>query len=113
MKDPLAYATSKFGVEKTHSPLHLPLKPDAVFKKQRASKILLHLQDDTTKNTKSIKFLIYKILYIISFYQKMKFKILFLPNTEKFTLQLLQKHRANYCIIIAKFNLAIDTKQNP
>ena len=45
MKDPLVYATSKFGVEKTHSPLHLPLKPDAVFKKQRASKILLHLQD--------------------------------------------------------------------
>ena len=31
------YATSKFDVGKISSSLHLPLKPDAVFKKQRAS----------------------------------------------------------------------------
>ena len=30
------YATSKFDVEKNHSPLHNLLKPDAVFGKQRA-----------------------------------------------------------------------------
>ena len=28
-----------------NSPLHLPLKPDAVFKKQRASKVPIHLPD--------------------------------------------------------------------
>ena len=33
------YATSKFDVGKVNSPLHSPLKPDAVFKKQRASKV--------------------------------------------------------------------------
>ena len=44
LKNPKAYATSKFDVGKINSPLHLPLKPVAVFKKQRASKepILLH-----------------------------------------------------------------------
>ena len=36
---PTVYATSKFDVVKINSPLHLPLKPDAVFKKQRASKV--------------------------------------------------------------------------
>ena len=30
------YATSKFDVGKISSSLHLPLKPDAVLKKQRA-----------------------------------------------------------------------------
>ena len=30
---------SKFDVGKISSSLHLPLKPDAVFKKQRASKV--------------------------------------------------------------------------
>ena len=39
------YATSKFDVGKTSSSLHLPLKPDAVFKKQRASKVPIHLHD--------------------------------------------------------------------
>ena len=39
------YATSKFDVGKINSPLHLPLKPDAVFKKQRASKVPIHLHD--------------------------------------------------------------------
>ena len=38
-------ATSKLDVGKINSPLHLPLKPDAVFKKQRASKVPIHLQD--------------------------------------------------------------------
>ena len=33
------YITFKFDVGKINSPLHLPLKPDAVFKKQRASKV--------------------------------------------------------------------------
>ena len=37
------YATSKFEVGKISSSLHLPLKPDAVFKKQRASKVPIHL----------------------------------------------------------------------
>ena len=39
------YATSKFDVGKVNSLLHLPLKPDAVFKKQRASKVPYHLSD--------------------------------------------------------------------
>ena len=37
LKFPTVYATSKLDVEKISSPLHLLLKPDAVFKKQRAS----------------------------------------------------------------------------
>ena len=40
----MAYATSKFDVGKVNSPLHLPLKPDAIFKKQRASKVPNHMQ---------------------------------------------------------------------
>ena len=43
------YKTSKFDVRKVHSPLHLPLKPDAVFKKQRASKTPIHLQDKVNR----------------------------------------------------------------
>ena len=39
------YATSKFDVGKISSSLHLLLKPDAVFKKQRASKVPIHLYD--------------------------------------------------------------------
>ena len=35
----MVYATSKFDVEKVNSPLNLPLKPEANFKKQRASKV--------------------------------------------------------------------------
>ena len=45
LKFPTVYATSKFDVGKISSPLPLPLKPDAVFKKQRASKVPIHLQD--------------------------------------------------------------------
>ena len=43
------YATSKFDVGKVSSSLHLPLKPDAVFKKQRASKVPIHLHDKVNK----------------------------------------------------------------
>ena len=45
VKYPTVYATSKFDVGKISSPLHLPLKSDAIFKKQRASKVPIHLQD--------------------------------------------------------------------
>ena len=37
------YSTSKFDIGKISSTLHLPLKADAVFKKQRASKVPIHL----------------------------------------------------------------------
>ena len=48
LKYPKNYATSKFDVGKIDSPLNLPLKLDAVFKKQRASKVPIHLQDKVT-----------------------------------------------------------------
>ena len=38
LKYPRVYATSKFDNGKVNSPLHLPLKIDVVFKKQRARK---------------------------------------------------------------------------
>ena len=37
VKNPKVYATSKFDVGKMNSPLHLPLKPDALFKKQNTN----------------------------------------------------------------------------
>ena len=43
------YATSKFDVGKVSSSLHLPLKPDAVFEKQRASKVPIHLHDKVNR----------------------------------------------------------------
>ena len=43
------YATSKFNVGKISSSQHLPLKPDAVFKKQRASKVPIHLHDKVNR----------------------------------------------------------------
>ena len=49
LKFPTVHATSKFDVGKISSPLHLPLKPDAVFKKQRASKVPLHLPDKVNR----------------------------------------------------------------
>ena len=49
LKFPTVYATSKFDVGKISSPLHLPLKPDAIFKKQRASKVPIHLQDKVNR----------------------------------------------------------------
>ena len=44
-----AYATSKFDVGKVSSSLHHPLKPDVVFKKQRASKVPIHLHDKVNR----------------------------------------------------------------
>ena len=41
----MVYDTSKFDVENKNSRLHLPVKPDAVFKKPRAIKVPIHLQD--------------------------------------------------------------------
>ena len=49
LKYPTVYATSKFDVGKISSPLYLPLKPDAVFRKQRASKVPIHLQDKVNR----------------------------------------------------------------
>ena len=49
LKYPKVYATSKFDVGKVNSPLYLPLKSDAVFKKQRASKVPIHLQDKVNR----------------------------------------------------------------
>ena len=43
------YATSKFDVGKVSSSLHLPVKPDTVFKKQRASKVPIHLHDKVNR----------------------------------------------------------------
>ena len=43
------YTTSKFDVGKVSSPLHLPLKPDADFTKQRASKVTIHLHDQINR----------------------------------------------------------------
>ena len=43
------YATSKFDVGKVSSSLHLPLKPDAVFKEQRASKVPIHIHDKVNR----------------------------------------------------------------
>ena len=49
LKYSTVYATSKFDVGKISSSLHLPLKPDAVFKKQRARKVPTHLHDKVNR----------------------------------------------------------------
>ena len=49
LKYSTVYATSKFDVDKISSSLHLPLIPDAVFKKQRASKVPIHLHDKVNR----------------------------------------------------------------
>ena len=49
LKCSMVYAASKFDVGKINSPLHLPLKPDAVFRKQQASKVPIHLQDKVNR----------------------------------------------------------------
>ena len=43
------YAISKFDVGKITSSLHLPLKPDAIFKTQRAIKVPIHLHDKVNR----------------------------------------------------------------
>ena len=45
----MVYATSKLDVVKVNLPLHLPLKLDAVFKKQRTKKVPVHLQDKVNR----------------------------------------------------------------
>ena len=51
------YATTKFDVGKTKVKLNLPMKNDAIFKKQRISKVPIHLREgiqkllDVLKNT--------------------------------------------------------------
>ena len=45
----MVYATSKIDIGKIHSPLHLPIKPESVFKKQRASKVPIPLQDKVNR----------------------------------------------------------------
>ena len=50
IKNSSVYATSKFDIGKVSSSLHLPIKPDAVFKKQRASKVPIHLHDKVKVN---------------------------------------------------------------
>ena len=49
LKYSTVFATSKFDVGKISSSLHLPLKTDAVFKKQRASKVPIHLHDKVNR----------------------------------------------------------------
>ena len=51
------YATTKFDVGKTKVKLNLPMKKDAIFKKQRISKVPIHIREriqkllDVLKNT--------------------------------------------------------------
>ena len=49
LKYSTVYATSKIDVGKISSSLHLQLKPDAVFKKQRAGKVSVHLHDKVNR----------------------------------------------------------------
>ena len=55
LKYPTVYATSKFDVGKVNSPLHLPLKPDAVFKKQKASKVPIQKHDKVNQLLDNLK----------------------------------------------------------
>ena len=49
IKYPTVSATSKLDVGKVSSPLHSLLKPDAIFKKQKASKVPIHLHDKVNR----------------------------------------------------------------
>ena len=49
LKYAMVYATSKSNIGKVNSLLHLLLKTDAIFKKQRASKVPIHLQDKVNR----------------------------------------------------------------
>ena len=49
LKYPTVIATSKLDVGKVSSSLHLPLKPEAFFKKQRATKVPKHLHDEVNR----------------------------------------------------------------
>ena len=43
------YATTKFDVGKTKVKLNLPIKKDAIFKKERISKVPIHLRERIQK----------------------------------------------------------------
>ena len=45
----MIYATSKFDFGKVNSPLHLPLKLEAIFKRQRASKLSIRTKDKVNR----------------------------------------------------------------
>ena len=45
----MVYATTKPNIGKVNSPLQLLLKLDLIFKKQRASKVPIHLQDNVSR----------------------------------------------------------------
>ena len=49
LKYPTNYATSKLDVGKVSSSLYLSLKPDAFLRKQRASKVPIHLHDKVNR----------------------------------------------------------------
>ena len=49
LRYPTVCATLKFDVRKINSPLHLLLKPDAIFEKQGASKVPIHLHDKVNR----------------------------------------------------------------
>ena len=55
LKYPKVLARSKLDVGKVNSPLNLPLKLDAVFKKQRACKVPIHLQDKVNRLLDTLK----------------------------------------------------------
>ena len=49
------YATANFDVGKTKVKLNLPMKKDAIFKKQRISKVPIHLRDRIQKLLEALK----------------------------------------------------------
>ena len=55
IKYPKNFAISKLDVGKINSTLILFLKPDAVCKKQRASKVPIHLQDKINRLLETVK----------------------------------------------------------
>ena len=77
LKYPTVYATSKIDVGKINSPLHLPLKPDAVFKKQRASKVPIHLHDKVNRLLDIIDY--YEIISPVNKEEQPKRNIFFNP----------------------------------
>ena len=64
LKYPKVYATPKFEVGKLNSPLHLPLKLDAIFKKRRASKVPIHFYDKVNRLLDILEQ--YEIIYLVN-----------------------------------------------
>ena len=50
------YAATKIDVEKTKVKLNLPMKKDAIFKKQRISKVPIHLRERIQKLLDVLKY---------------------------------------------------------